>query len=269
MVAEQLQLKRILKRICMIKAVIIEDEKYAARFLNDLLAAVAPDVEVLAMLENIAEAVERLPSLNPDLVFADIQLEDGVSFSIFENLKWRKPVIFITAYDTYAIRAFKVNGIDYLLKPCDEDELKLALEKYRNNLVTETTANLQDAIKLLTNRNKEEYKERFAVMIGSRILSIPVSEIAYFYFANRATYLVKADGQKFPYSESMDSLYHLLNPSHFFRINRNYILQHQAIDKIENHAGRNIIVTLKPLPAEGSITVSKDRISEFKYWLDK
>jgi DNA-binding LytR/AlgR family response regulator len=253
----------------MIKVVIIEDEKYAARFLHDLVTAVAPDVEVLAMLENIAEAVEKLPVLNPDLVLADIQLEDGVSFSVFEKLKWKKPVIFITAYDSYAIRAFKVNGIDYLLKPCDEEELKMALEKYRNSMMNETTVNLQDTIKLLVNRNKEDYKERFAVIIGSRILSIPIIEIAYFYFVNRTTYLVKTDGQKFPYSESMDTLYHLLNPSHFFRINRNYILQHQAIDKIENHAGRNIIVTLKPLPAEGSITVSKDRITEFKYWLDK
>jgi DNA-binding LytR/AlgR family response regulator len=253
----------------MIKVVIIEDEKYAARFLQNLLEEVAPDVEVLAILENVSEAITQLPILNPDLVLADIQLEDGVSFSVFEKLNWKKPVIFITAYDTYAIRAFKVNGIDYLLKPCDEEELKLALEKYRNSVINETAINLQDAIKLLSNRNKEEYKERFAVMIGYRLLSIPIAEIAYFYFASRATYLVKMDGKKFPYTESLDSLYHLLNPSQFFRVNRNYILQHQSIDKIECYAGRSITVTLKPLPAEGSISVSKDRISEFKYWLDK
>lgn len=253
----------------MIKAVIIEDEKYAALFLQNLLETVAPDVEVLALLGNITEAVEKLPVLNPDLVLADIQLEDGVSFTVFEKLQWKKPIIFITAYDSYAIRAFKVNGIDYLLKPCDEDDLRMALEKYRNNTGNEIPVNLQDAIQLLTNRHAAAYKERFAVMIGSRILSIPVSEIAYFHFANRSTYLIKTDGQKFPYSESLDSLYHLLNPLYFFRINRNYILQHQAIDKIENHAGRNILVTLKPLPAEGSVAVSKDRIGEFKYWLDK
>ncbi len=253
----------------MIKAVIIEDEKYAARFLRSLLEAVAPDVEVMTILENVAESLEQLPVLNPDLVLADIQLEDGISFSVFEQLKWRKPVIFITAYDSYAIRAFKLNGIDYLLKPCDEEELKLALEKFRSSMLNETSFNLQEAVKLLTSRNKEVYKERFAITIGSRILSIPVTEIAYFYFANRATYLVKKDGQKFPYTESMDSLYHLLSPVHFFRVNRNYILQHAAIDKIESHAGRNIVITLNPSPAEGSISVSKDRISEFKYWLDK
>ncbi len=253
----------------MIKAVIVEDEKYAAIFLQDLLKSIALDVEVVAMLENIAEAVALLPSLNPDLVFADIQLEDGISFSIFEKLNWKKPVIFITAYDSYAIRAFKVNGIDYLLKPCDEEELKLALEKYRNASINNAAINLQETIKLLSNRSKVEYKERFAVMIGSRILSIPVDDIAYFYFANRVTYIVKNDCQKYPYSDSLDSLYNLLNPSQFFRANRNYILQHDAIEKIENHSGRNIIVTLKPMPAEGTITISKDRITEFKYWLDK
>lgn len=253
----------------MIQAVIIEDEKYAALFLKDLLKTTAPDVEVIAMLENINDAVAQLPLLNPDIVFADIQLEDGVSFLIFEKLNWKKPVIFITAYDSYAIRAFKVNGIDYLLKPCDEEELRLALEKYRNTSASLAAVNLQETIKLLSHKNKDNYKERFAVMIGSRILSIPVSDIAYFYFANRVTYLVKYDGQKFPYTESLDSLYHLLNPSQFFRANRNYIMQHAAIDKIENHAGRNIIVSLKPLPPEGTITISKDRITEFKYWLDK
>ncbi len=253
----------------MIKAVIIEDEKYAAIFLKDLLKTAAPDVEVTALLENITDAVTQLPALNPDLVFADIQLEDGVSFSIFEKLNWKKPVIFITAYDSYAIRAFKVNGIDYLLKPCDEEELKIALDKYRNAFENNTAIDLQETIKLLGSRDKETFKERFAVTIGSRILSIPVNDIAYFFFSNRVTYIVKNDGQKYPYTESLDSLYNLLNPSQFFRANRNYILQHQAIDKIENHAGRNIIVTLKPLPAEGSITISKDRITEFKYWLDK
>lgn len=253
----------------MIKAVIIEDEKYAALFLQDLLKTAAPDIEVIAVLENIADAVSKLPSLSPDLVFADIQLEDGVSFAIFEKLNWKRPVIFITAYDSYAIRAFKVNGIDYLLKPCDEEELKLALEKYRNTVINGAAINLQETIKLLSNKNKEAYKERFAVTLGSRILSVSIADIAYFFFANRITYLVKYDGQKFPYTESLDSLYNLLNPSQFFRANRNYIIKHASIDKVESHGGRNIIVTLKPLPVEGSINISKDRITEFKYWLDK
>jgi DNA-binding LytR/AlgR family response regulator len=252
----------------LIKTVIIEDEKYAAIYLQNLLEEVAPDVSVIGRLESVAEAVKKLPALDPDLVLADIQLDDDLSFSIFEKTNWKKPVIFVTAYDSYAIRAFKVNGIDYLLKPCDEEELRMALDKFRNsgNLFN---VNLQETIKLLSNRSLQEYKERFAVTIGSRILSIPVSDVAYFYFANRVTYLVKTDGQKYPYTESLDSIYHSLNPSLFFRVNRSFIIQHKAIDKIESHAGRSISLSLKPIPPEGMITVSKDRITEFKYWLDK
>lgn len=253
----------------MINAVIIEDEKYAAQFLKGLLYEVAPDINVLAILDSVETAIKQLPNLKPDLVFADIQLEDGLSFSIFEKLNWSKPVIFITAYDSYAIRAFKVNGIDYLLKPCDEDELIIAVEKFRKGLVSDVTDSLHQAIKQIVSKKIDSFKERFAVIIGSRILSIPANDIAYFYFANRVTYLLKNDGQKYPYNESLDSLNIQLNPSQFFRINRNYIIQHCAIEKIENHAGRNIIVTLNPMPAEGSIAVSKDRITEFKCWLDK
>lgn len=252
----------------MIRTVIIEDEKYAAVYLQQLLEEVAPDIEVIERLESVSQAVRKLPLLNPDLVFADIQLDDDLSFSIFEQLNWKKPVIFITAYDTYAIRAFKVNGIDYLLKPCDEEELRIAIDKYRNN-GSQLMYNLQDTLRLLSNRGAQEYKERFAISLGSRILSIPVNEIAYFYYANRASCLVKTDGQKYPYTDSLDNIHLMLNPTHFFRVNRNYIIQHASIDRIESHAGRSISITLKPLPPEGTITVSKDRITEFKYWLDK
>jgi len=252
----------------MIRTVIIEDEKYAAIYLENILEQVAPDIEVIAKIETVTDAIKQIPALNPDLILADIQLEDDLSFSIFEKLNWKKPVIFITAYDSYAIRAFKVNGIDYLLKPCDEEELKMALEKFRNNLVTQSI-NLQDTIKLLSQKSSIDYKERFAITLGSRILSISVNEIAYFFYSNRITYIVKTDGTKYPYTESLDGIYHLLNPSSFFRVNRNYIVHHSAIDKIESHSGRSISILLNPPPSEGTITISKDRITEFKYWLDK
>jgi len=252
----------------MIKTVIIEDEKYAAIYLEELLEIIAPDIEVIGKIESVSEAIKKLPTLNPDLILADIQLDDDLSFTIFEKLNWKKPVIFITAYDSYAIRAFKVNGIDYLLKPCDEGELKLALEKYRNNMLSHGL-NLQETIQLLSKNTNPEYKERFAISLGSRILSILVQDIAYFFYANRVTYLVKSDGTKYPYSDSLDNIYHLLNPIYFFRVNRNYIIHHSSIDKIENHAGRSITITLNPIPPEGTIPVSKDRITEFKYWLDK
>ncbi|MCU0404377.1 MAG: LytTR family DNA-binding domain-containing protein, partial [Chitinophagaceae bacterium] len=219
----------------MISAVIIEDEKYAARFLNDMLHRIAPDVEVVAVLESVAESLEQLPALRPDLILADIQLEDGLSLSIFEQLQWKRPVIFITAYDAYAIRAFKANGIDYLLKPCEESELLHALDKFRKSLLGGTFANLQETIREINNKVAASFKERFAVTLGSRIVSISVQDIAYFYYANRVTNIVKKDGQKFPYAESLDYLANLLNPLHFFRINRSYIIHHQSIERIENH----------------------------------
>jgi DNA-binding LytR/AlgR family response regulator len=204
-------------------------------------------------------------------VLADIQLEDGLSFSIFEQLQWKRPVIFITAYDAYAIRAFKANGIDYLLKPCDADELRLALERFRSVSLNGSFSALQDTLRMLQQQGTTaaSYKERFAVTMGSRIVSIDVNDIAYFYFANRMTQIVRNDGQKFPYAESLDFIGNLLNPVHFFRVNRNYIIHHKAIDKIESHMGRNITLTLQPAPAEGALSVSKDRITEFKYWLDQ
>lgn len=253
----------------MIRTVIIEDEKYAGLFLKELLGRIAADIEVVAMLDNVQDAIRQLPSLDPDLILADIQLGDGVSFSIFESIQWKKPVIFITAYDKYAIHAFKVNGIDYLLKPYDEGELILALDKYRNMWSGYSYSGLHELVKMLSGQNREPLKERFAVTLGSRILSIPVQEISYFFFHNKITYLVREDGQKFPYTESLDKLYSLVNPGMFFRINRNYLIQHRAIERMEHHAGRNIVVYLNPLPQEGSVSVSKDRITEFKYWLDK
>lgn len=251
----------------MYKIVIIEDEKYAAHFLQDMLGTIAPDMEVVGILESNEEARHTLPLLQPDLILADIHLEDGLSFSTFENLQWKKPVIFITAYDAYAIRAFKVNGIDYLLKPCDEEELTLALDKFRNTTLQSSLESLYERISRV-NLQTNTYKERFAITLGSRLLSISVAEIAFFSFSNKTTWLVKKDGQKLPYTESLDNLLQLLNPSQFFRINRNYLISHDAIDKIETHAGRNIIVHLKSA-AEDSIQVSKDRIVEFKCWLDK
>lgn len=254
----------------MIRTVIIEDERYAARYLADLLQKIAPDVQVLACLESVAEGMSELPLLQPDLILADIQLEDGLSFSIFEQLKWKRPVIFITAYDAHAIRAFKVNGIDYLLKPCDADELRLALDRFRTMTISGSFTALQDTLLMLQqNRQVSNFKERFAVTLGSRIVSIDVRDIAYFFYANRLTYIVRHDGQKFPYTESLDFIGNLLNPVDFFRINRNYLVHHKCIQKIESQMGRHITLSLQPQPAEGSLAVSKDRITEFKCWLDQ
>jgi len=246
--------------------VIIEDEKYAAQFVANLLSDNAPDMEVVGIIESVEEGIKELPVLMPDLVLADIHLEDGLSFKIFESLQWKKPVIFITAYDAYAIRAFKVNGIDYLLKPVDEEALLAALQKFRD---TTFSGNFGELFARLQNRSSETYKERFAITIGTRMVSIPVNDIAYFFYQNKNILIVGHSGQKYPYAESLDQLSTLLDPVKFFRINRSYIIAHVAIQKIEVYAGRNMVVSLSPEPAGGALQVSKDRITEFKYWLDK
>ena len=248
------------------RVVIIEDEKYAAQFVANLVKDIAMDMEIVAIIESAEEAIQQLPSLAPDLVLADIHLEDGLSFGVFETIQWKRPVIFITAYDAYAIRAFKVNGIDYLLKPVDEDALATALQKFRE---TSFSGNFQELFARLQNREGNSYKERFAITIGTRMLSVPVQDIAYFFYQNKNTLIITHNGQKLPYTESLDQIHNILDPGQFFRINRNYIISHKAIQKIEVYAGRNMVLSLHPEPAEGTLQVSKDRITEFKYWLDK
>ena len=252
----------------MIHAVIIEDEFYAASFLKEQLAQVAPDIQVIATLESVAGAIKHLPLLQPALILADIQLEDGLLFAIFEQLQWKGPVIFITAYDAYAIRAFKLNGIDYLLKPCDTEELRFAIEKFRH---TDALLNQDKLQHLLASMQvaPPRYKERFAVQLGTRILSVSEPDIAYFYFANRVTYLVTTSGQRLPLHESLDHVNNQVNPRLFFRINRSYLIHHRAIDRIDSYAGRNMTIQLQPPSADGLISVSKDRITEFKHWLDQ
>ena len=252
----------------MYRIVIIEDEKYAADFLKNMLQEIAPDMQVVAVWENIETATSQLLKTNPDLILADIQLEDGVSFAIFEQIHWQKSVIFITAYDSYALRAFKLNSIDYLLKPIDEESLQLALEKFRANSLNTNLESLQEKLQKI-DFQATTFKERFAITIGTRLHSISVAEIAYFVYEQKSVTIITQKGQKFPYAESMDNLMNVLNPTHFFRINRNYIINHSSIEKIEVYAGRSIFVNLNPLPREGGISVSKDRISEFKAWLDK
>ncbi|MBL0882250.1 MAG: response regulator transcription factor [Chitinophagaceae bacterium] len=250
------------------KIVIVEDEKYAAQYLKDRIAVIAPDMEVIGILDSVESVKQQLPLLDADLVLADIHLDDGISFSAFEFLQWKKPVIFITAYDAYAIKAFKTNGIDYLLKPCDEDELSIALDKFRNSFSHQSVELLYEKIKMLSSE-KNNYKERFAVTLGSRLLSIPVGEVAYFYSANKVVFIVKSDGQKLPYAGSLDQLSTSVDPKLFFRVNRNFLITHAAIDRIEIHAGRNVVVHIKPGSGGDSLVqVSKDRIVEFKCWLD-
>ncbi len=258
------------------KVVIIEDEQLTAQRLQQMLLKYDANTEILAVLPSVQESVEWFRShSDPDLVFMDIHLEDGMSFSIFETINLEVPVIFTTAYDDYMIKAFKVNSVDYLMKPLNYDELAGAIEKFRKfhqareDAVEGGMPALPWELLLKTIRNKEpEYKERFLISVGSRLRTIEVAEISYFFSADKVTFLTTKEGQRFPLDVSLDKLQLQLDPKRFFRINRQLIAGLQAIDNIHVYPKGRLKLELKPAMKE-DVFVSLDRVTEFKDWLGR
>lgn len=249
------------------KVVIVEDEKPAADNLEKLLRKVESGVEVVARLASVRKSVEWFSSNQADLVLMDIELGDGQSFQIFEQVNLATPVIFTTAYDQYAIRAFRSNGIDYLLKPIDEEELARALRKYKNfaapGVSLDVLRNWMTGLK-----TEKEYKKRFLVQAGSRIRTIPVGDIAYFFFLGGDTYFCTGDNRRFPAEQSLDRLEELLHPDSFFRINRKMIVSFGCIDKIFTMSRSRIKLVLNP-PFEEEVLVSFNKAPEFRSWLNR
>jgi len=245
----------------MIQAVIIEDEKPAARRLQRMLQK--ENIQTNILLHSVQESVEWFNSnVAPDLIFADIHLSDGSAFEIFEKTNLQSPVIFTTAYDQYAIKAFKLNSIDYLLKPIRQEELRFAVNKYRNN-------NLQniDFQQLLTNiQNPLNYKERFSIQYGHHIKSLPVQDIICFYSQDKATYIVTANGEEFLYDNPLEKIYPQLRPTGFFRVNRKFIIGHNAIADIISYSNSRLKVILKNF-SQHEIIVARERVKDFKKWL--
>lgn len=251
----------------MIKIVIVEDEIPAANRLTKLLKQVAPEAEVTQVCDSIESAVNYLKNNTiPDLMMLDIQLGDGLSFEIFKSVEVNCPVIFTTAFDEYAIKAFELNSIDYLLKPIRIEALARSIEKFRKlNLA------IQPDIKMLAtllNKEKRDFKHRFLVYAGEHIVSVKTSEISYFYSAEKSTFLTSQNGHSYALDVSLDKLEEVLNPTEFFRINRQYIAAFSAIKKISVQSKSRIKLTLDPLPKE-EILVSTARTPEFREWLDR
>ncbi len=245
----------------MLNVVIIEDEKPAARRLQRML--VNEGIHAGLLLHSVAEALawfEQHPA--PDLIFADIQLSDGLSFEIFEQVPVKSAIIFTTAYDQYAIRAFKLNSIDYLLKPVKKGDLLFALDKFYN------TINKNVDIQQLINKFKSggNYKKRFGVQYGAHLQSIPVEEIAYFYSQNKTTWLVTHTGEEFIYDQALEILEKQLHPEDFFRINRQYVLTPKAIKDIVQHTNSRLKILLQPGTQTEAI-VARERVKDFKSWL--
>ena len=245
------------------KAVIIEDEKPAARYLTRMVQD--EGLEVLATLSSVKESIDWFrQNPEPELIFLDIQLGDGLSFEIFEEVKPRSSIIFTTAYDEYALRAFKLNSIDYLLKPINKADLKSAIEKYRkqNNPVVWDAFQLKS---LLTNNFDNKYRERFLIQVGSNLKTIPTEEVACFYSRFKGTFLT-TEGQNYTIDQSLNDLESQLNPKDFFRISRNAIVHLPFIDNIVAYSGSRFRVFIKNVDEE--LVVSRERVGDFKRWLE-
>lgn len=250
------------------KTIIIEDESLTARRLESLLHKYDPSIEVLAMLPSVEESTAwLLAHPAPDLIFMDIHLEDDLAFKIFEKVPIRVPVIFTTAYDEYMIQAFKVNSIDYLLKPVSEIELARALDKYKALKSQFARPDLETLMQLM-GKKEPEYKTRFMITVGTRIRSIETSDIAYFYSEDKLTFMVTREGQTLPIDFSLDKLTSLLNPQDFFRISRQFLVRFTAIQNVHTHIKGKLKLDLQP-KSKFEVLVSGDRMTDFKEWLGR
>ena len=254
----------------MYRILIIEDEQMAADDLEKVICAMDPEVEIAGKTSSVISSVKWLQENEVDLIFSDIQLGDGLCFEIFEALDINTPIIITTAYDNYAIQAFKQNSIDYLLKPIDEDELKKALVKYKSLHPRSEAVNMQDLISSLKPYNGTVYQERFLITLGERIDSVPISEVAYFFSEDRYTYLVGKSGKQYIINSNLGDLEGRLDPKSFFRINRKYIISYGAIDKMVAYSKSRVKIELTPeAPNAMDVIVSVERSGSFKKWLNQ
>lgn len=255
------------------KALIIEDEDHAAMRLIQLLKAIEPDVELEGPIDTVKNAVTHLcHHTDYDLLFLDIQLADGKSFSIFEKVKVNIPVIFTTAYDEYAIKAFELNSIDYLLKPINIDKLKTSLTKFREIQKfysgDEVNKGLCELFRTLhSQQTKRVFKTRFLVNKSDSLLPIHADEIAYFFAEDKAVFLVTSDGKRYLISHVLEELEQKLDPMVFFRVNRQVLASVKAIRKVHNYFNYKLKVDLLPVFDE-EVIVSKAKTGEFKAWMN-
>ncbi len=248
------------------KVVIIEDEKIAAERLADMLKELNVEIEIMAVLSSIQDSVQWLQENRADLIFLDIHLADGISFSIFDFVKIPTPIVFTSAYEKYAIRAFQLNSIDYLLKPIRKSDLSAALEKI-TNLKAELNRDYSEISKGIL--EEKVFKKRFLVQVGNKLKNIKCSEIAYFFSSNKSIFFKTFDGMLYPVDSSLEALEKVLDQNEFFRINRQYIINIDSIAGMTAWSRSRVKLTLKPDPDESDIIVSIERAADFKKWLDQ
>lgn len=250
---------------------IIEDEKPAARLLQRKLEKL--EIAVETMLHSVEESIDWFSNNeHPDLIFLDIQLSDGLSFEIFEKIDVKSAIIFTTAYDEYALKAFKLNSIDYLLKPIDEDELEVAVAKFKARLPKSNSENqnlqldFEQIRRMLSNPFEKNYKKRFTVKIGQHLKVITTEEIECFFSENKGTYIHTFDNRNYLIDSTLEILEQELDMKDFFRVSRKFIVPLQAIKEIQVYTNSRLKVIL-PTYKEDEVIVSREKVQDFKCWL--
>lgn len=252
------------------KVVIIEDEPHAARRLESLLLELLPESRIDARIDSIKRAVQYFrENAQPDLTMMDVQLADGLSFEIFNQCEVRSPVIFTTAYDEYALKAFKVNSIDYILKPIDKDELRQALSKFKAMHVAMPQSplildNIHEAIKMLTKR----YKTRFVIKVGEHLKTIETTSVLFFHSQEKTTFCTTIENRKMILDFTLEELEEMIDPAVFFRINRKYLVSASSISDIINHTNSRLKLVLRNC-SDNDVVVAREKVQEFKSWLDR
>lgn len=254
-----------------LKILIIEDERPAAKRLEQLVRQLRPETLVAAVIESVVDAVEWLNNHpQPDLIFLDIHLADGLSFDIFPETKVSCPVIFTTAYDQYALKAFKLNSVDYLLKPIDPEELREALDKFDRLQPKNPSLFLDPQIlrQLAQGLQQPEYKQRFLIKMGNSLGFAPVVDFRYFYSEDSRVFGRLYDGKRHHLDYTLEALEAVLNPQDFFRINRKIILHAEAVQRIHPYFNNRLKLEVQP-DAGFEVIVSRERVTAFKQWMDR
>ncbi|MCI5055826.1 MAG: LytTR family DNA-binding domain-containing protein [Flavobacteriales bacterium] len=247
------------------KVLIIEDEMPAARRLVRMLESIDPGIVILAILDSVKSSKEWLAqNPSPELIFLDIHLADGRSTEVFGDIPMQVPVIFTTAYDSYAIRAFELNSIDYLMKPIEVEAIKSAIRKLEQLKTTGAHMKRDLADRLDELLNMSRYKDRFLLKSGEKFFSIKVEEIALFYSEDGYSFILSANGKKLIYDATLDKIYSELNPKYFFRINRKIIANKEFINDLQSYANHRLVFDIKGLEC----VVSRDKVKPFKKWLE-
>ena len=256
----------------MIKVLIVEDEIPAQVNLKKLIEKCCDNSQIVTTLTSVRSTIKWLEE-NPhgaDVIFLDVELSDGISFDIFDKVEINAQVIITTAYDNYAVNAFRVKTLDYLLKPSTESDIRRAWERCKERIEQQSTPNLEALLDIVSKANAtkdKEYKKRFIVKMGEKIIIIPVEDIAYCYSEDKSTYAVNRNGTRRLLDYSLDTVQEMLDPKIFFRISRSYIVSINSIENISKHLGTRLKLQLNP-HTEDEVVVSRSRTSDFLEWLD-